>query len=71
VEADVDEEIQRAMTAAAEMAEIHHLQTKISANLDSMIQDRAHLIQLKNKHMSEDEASAAAHGSLLYQYKNI
>jgi hypothetical protein len=29
------------------------------------------LIQLKNKHMSEDEASAAAHGSLLYQYKNI
>jgi hypothetical protein len=69
MEVEDEEAIQRAVVAA-EIAEMALLRSNISTGLESLIANLTSLIHLQNKHISEDETSAAVHGSLLYQHNN-
>eukprot|EP00956_Cyclotella_meneghiniana_P009650 scaffold13339_cov32-Cyclotella_meneghiniana.AAC.2 len=70
-DADVDDD---AIAMAAEMVaeataiatEMGELKRKISCGLDELIANRSRLIELENKHISEDESAALALDSLLY-----
>lgn len=67
---DQDAEVEKAVSAAAAALEMEHLKSKIATSLEQLIANRTRLIELQNKYISEDEASALAHGSVLYQYDN-
>jgi hypothetical protein len=60
---DQDAEVENAVSAAAAALEMEHLKSKIAISLEQLIANRTRLIELQNKHISEDEASALAHGN--------
>eukprot|EP00956_Cyclotella_meneghiniana_P029182 scaffold70044_cov24-Cyclotella_meneghiniana.AAC.1 len=72
-DADVDDD---AIAMAAEMvakataiaAEMGELKRKISCGLDELIANRSRLIELEDKHISEDESAELALESLLYHH---